>query len=467
MTLGKEKQQVTQLLRFLTGKKGKSALVLLLFFSLSLRLLIIIFTFFFKLPTKPVILDASLREKRISSSLPLSYFEHFMSACVIMRQSSDILPEFLVRNYAAGIDHFFLYGDDDEPSEISRLQQIFDMFPNIVTYIPNGRAQPHDEETLEYVQMRMYRHCLSNSAATSEWVALIDVDEFFETTSLAALEPNQELRPRRAFLHDILSMNADFPALCITWHTALTNGQLISRPDASLFDMFPETCNPNIHNPGKLAYRKSILQTRYLDLNNTPKTDDAIHKGFIFHGPNGLYNNFSCKEGLGKMLEAPLHLVHYWSRDLKSYLQKIHRGRPKRGARKRTLGDLFRREAMCKHELANNSALVRNDYVKSILKRVPVMHPIHAQLAKPEVAMGTGQTEGPNVTFCEERVRRLIVELSQGRVFSNAAYCESRNWTKACINFQEGKPLRWPFPWSQHIRACYGDREDDHLLYAS
>lgn len=368
------------------------------------------------------------------------------------------MVEFLMRNFAAGVDHFFIYGDDDDSRETAKLDAIFAAVYGLVTYIKDGRGAPADEENSgSYVQMRMYRHCLQNFGNMSKWVALIDSDEFLETFSLPFSSSQGAVLERRAFLHDILSTQEMFPVLCVKWKTALTNGRLRPpRERQSLHNLFPRTCATRVDNKGKLTLRKAILQPRYLDMERSPRLDVAVHKGFIFIGR---MERMHCKWGLGHALEPPLYIVHYWSRDLFSYLRKIHRGRPRRNVPPRTLSDLFARESLCEFEKRLGSQEIRATFLKSIFRKMPFYPAAEDELANAKQAIGE-QYFNSSFRFCERRVSRLIMELRRGRDFSNKKYCKNRTSAACVVSKMEGKAL-WPFAWAEYLTECKEEIKED------
>lgn len=403
---------------------------------------------------------AELRYSRISDVVREPHFQYFLSACVIVRESSDLMGEFLVRNHAAGVDHFFIYGDDDDPSEMSRLQIIFNALQGVVTYIPHGRAAPTDKENPDnYVQMRMYRHCLQEFGPLSKWVALIDTDEFFETSSLPFSYRAAPSRLHRTFLHDVLSAHEMIPVLCVRWKTALTNGRLHPpRQGETLRNSFSQTCRSQVNNKEKLALRKMILQPHFVDMEASPKLDVAIHKGFSFKGD---MKKLHCKWGLVHEVEPPIYLIHYWSRDLSSYLRKIHRGRPRRNVPVRNLGDLFLRESLCNLEENVRQLRVIAEHEQKIIEKLPFFPPSQEGLASPDLAIGN-QTNSP-FTFCKKRVSRLISEISAGNHFSNVAYCDHRE-SDACSKFHTVNHMSWPFPWAEYITNSDPMENEDGLF---
>lgn len=391
-----------------------------------------------------------LEHERISTVSPGLQLEYYLSACVIVRESSDIMSEFLIRNYAAGVDHFFIYGDDDNLQEIGRLEALFAAVGGLVTYIKDGRGAPMDQEDPgKYVQMRMYRHCLQSFGHTSKWITLIDTDEFFETSSLPFSNDERADLPRKAFLHDILSTHEMFPILCVRWKTALTNGRL--RPPEkgeTLHDLFPRTCVVHVTSRDKLVLRKTILQPKFLDMDMSPKLDVAIHKGFFF---TGRMKGLQCKWGIGHDLEPPIYVIHYWSRDLFSYLKKVRRGRPRRKIPMRNLDDLFSREGSCEIEEKAGSQDIRSLFLKTFLRNMP-FYPVTAkELANATQAIGELKSSS-TFSFCERRLSRLISEIGHGKDFSTTNYCSNRS-SPACE--LRGKDAQlWPFVWAEYITNC-------------
>lgn len=403
---------------------------------------------------------AELRRARVSDVVLDPQFQHFLSACVIVRESSDLIGEFLIMNYAAGVDHFFIYDDDDDPVEKARIRKIFTALNGLVTYIPNGREAPTDDENPNYVQMRMYRHCLQEFGHRSKWVSLIDTDEFFDTFSLRfSLEPGRKIS-RRAFLHDVLSAHDIVPILCVRWKTALTNGRLqFPKQGETLSDLFPRTCKVQVNNKEKLALRKMILQPHFVDMKHSPKLDVAIHKGFSF---TGQMKKLKCKSGLLHDLEPPIYLIHYWSRDLSSYLRKIRRGRPRRNSPPRNLGDLFLRESMCNLETNAGSSQVRTAYLRRLIRSLPFFPPSQELLAPAELAVGINYSNS-SILLNKKRLSRLITEISFGKDFANGAYCKNRE-SEACSLHKRENYLSWPFPWAEYLTNFNELQNEDNLF---
>lgn len=403
---------------------------------------------------------SNLKSSRSSNLVADFEFRHYLSACVIVRESSDILGEFLVRNYLAGVDHFFIYGDDSDPSEVQRLKILFQAFNGIVTYLEHGRQAPSDEEDPEnYVQMRMYRHCVQKFGMSSKWVTLIDSDEFFETSSSSFFDHSEDRKLHHAFLHDVLKSHEMTPVLCVRWKTALTNGRIQPlKQGETIHESFPNTCKTRENNSKKLALRKMILQPRFVDLERTPKQDVAIHKGFRFSGP---MKKLHCKWGLLHGMEPPIHLIHYWSRDLCSFLKKIRRGRPRKGVPMRNLSDLLIRESACVEERGKWYKKARVEAEKRLLLQLPVFPERKSPLGGLNSAIGNQNSS--IFRFSEQRMSRLISEIAMGSLFSNEAYCENRE-SVACASSKKRNYSKWPFPWVEYITSSKSMANEDRFF---
>lgn len=402
--------------------------------------------------TTPAIADR-LIAIRSSRSAPLHPYRYIATACVLSRDASTQLPEFIVRNYLAGIDHFYIYGDDsdDDHAERSRLEAVLEQFARIVTYLPHGRLLPLDEEDPEaYVQMRVYRHCAETFGATTRWMAFIDSDEIFETDDLSSLQPQAEKRGTHAFLHDVLEAYRRFPVLCIRWRSVLTNGRVIPS-QSTLLDAHPLSCTKIVNNTIKLSLRKTILQPHHLNFSKTPRLDVAIHKGFRFNYP---YQKFHCIWGQGASLTPPIYLAHYWSRSVFEYLQKIVRGRPRANVPPRSLIDLIKREQVCIPDRNTSVDSDRVAVVRSLLDSFTVDPvPTLAPTAVQHFLSVLDDTEDQEL--CLDRIRNLLKKLSFGYTLSTVLYCNSVGESPACTKKSSmTSDFEWPFAWVEYLQDC-------------
>lgn len=367
-----------------------------------------------------------------------------------------------MRNYLAGIDHFYIYGDDSSDEEQTRTNSVITNFSPLVTYLPRGRLLPVDaENSTNYVQMRVYRHCLSTFGPTTHWMAFIDADEMFETDILAQLQPIRRLRGAHAFMHDVLEAHERFPVLCIRWRTVLTNGRIQpAKREMPLLDAHAVSCEPVINNTIKLSLRKTILQPRFVNLTATPRLDVALHKGFKMNRP---LHKFNCLWGTGATLTPPIYLAHYWSRSLYEYVQKIARGRPRKGVPARALLDLVKREQVCTPDPntvidSSRKAVVRG--FGDVFAKVGNT-PIDTDAAR-DYLESLEKTD--DAELCVQRIRTLVGKMVDGYTLSTPLYCEQNGASKACGKSEGGDKFGWPFVWSEFLQICDGDIDEDRLF---
>lgn len=125
--------------------------------------------------------------------------KHFLSFHTIFILDENIkwLEEFLIYYIHIGFDHFYLYDNEgtsggdgsstknkyDFPIDVNNntenntlLQKILEKYHDKITYI---KWQPRDENgKITYAQTDGIRHFIKNYGHETEWIALLDLDEF-------------------------------------------------------------------------------------------------------------------------------------------------------------------------------------------------------------------------------------------------------------------------------------------------
>lgn len=422
---------------------------------------VIIILFLYHRPQPPNSIYDQLYQRRLTQSIP-TYPENFIvSACVLIRDASTILPEFLVRNYLSGVDHFYIYGDDNTHDELTRVQTVLTHFERIITYLPSGRLLPDDsEDTKTYVQMRIYRHCAATFGDTTRWMAFIDADEFFETDQLSSFQPRIRDRGRYAFLHHILKIHDNHPVLCIRWRSVLTNGRVMPPPrHVPLSDAFSIPCALRVNNTMKLSLRKTILKPAYLDFVKTPSVDVALHKGFRLKPP---YHRFHCVWGPGSKISPPVYLAHYWSRSLYDYVQKIARGRPRSGVPSRTLSDLIEREKVCIPDLSSIIDLERRKMIRRYSTIFETVEQPSLSSSAVEQLLQVQQSNNDS-TLCSGRVVTLLRHMVDGFTISRDEYCKQVGTSPTCSSGDEYQSLLW----MEYIQQCDSELDSDKIFVKS
>jgi hypothetical protein len=293
----------------------------------------------------------------------------YITACVIIKDAVETLPEFVLRNRLAGIDHFVLV-DDSALHIFELVRLVLRPLTSFVTLLRSSRHSPATSRRAEWTeaaQMTANLDCARSVAPLSEWVAFIDVDEFFE----ASVPEDFDLlrHPENKFLRRYLRAreHKPVPGVSFLWRTVLTNGQIESVSCNRTLGMhFPMACNATRflgvqQNP--LARSKTIARVKYLDFENTPLDDRYAHLGYVFLPP---FADYHCNS---TGTENDIVLVHYWSGSLFDYVRKVARGRPRRTREKRPIFELLLREFLCTPHMPERSSLARASLVNAEIRK--------------------------------------------------------------------------------------------------
>ncbi|XP_072166429.1 uncharacterized protein [Diadema setosum] len=109
-----------------------------------------------------------------------SKFKRFMlTACTMIRNMDDFVPEWITFHRYVGVQHFFLY--DNESPENSTLRHTVreEIAEGVVTVIPWTHAAVGQKTYLE-VQIAHENDCVWRNRYRSKWMLKIDVDEFVQ-----------------------------------------------------------------------------------------------------------------------------------------------------------------------------------------------------------------------------------------------------------------------------------------------
>ena len=92
---------------------------------------------------------------------------HYLTACLIFKDSASYLQEWLRFHLLVGVEHFYLYDNDSRD----------DFQAVIAPFLLEGRITLHHWPGLGE-QMNVYQHCLDQHRHDARWIAYIDDDEF-------------------------------------------------------------------------------------------------------------------------------------------------------------------------------------------------------------------------------------------------------------------------------------------------
>lgn len=295
----------------------------------------------------------------------------YLTACVMIKDATPLMPEFIARNQLAGVDHF-VFMDDSEAGSFEELHRVLEPASDVVTLLRVNRNDGAFERQRGWSsasQINSLLECAEAVRGGTTWIAFIDADEFFEASDAFANSTMFNLveEPRTPFMKRFLmeaERNVSKPAVCVRWRSVLTNGMVTAPPcGVTLGSYFPQVCNVTGGDGHPLARRKAIVRASYLDTIGTPRDDSYGHVGYRFLHP---FTSYQC---MADPAPVEISIVHYWSMSVVDYLRKIARGRPRRSLEQRTMFDLLWREQICDRAVQDKSTSLRVSAVQDEIDR--------------------------------------------------------------------------------------------------
>ena len=218
--------------------------------------------------------------------------KYFLSLCCIIKDEK-YLEEFIIYHHIVGVEHFYIYDNESSIPIRNRLNNSF--FKKLCTIINiPGKCK----------QIEAYNHCIKNTKNVTEWLAIIDGDEY--------------IVPKQKFwsIRDILTKHNTAHAIGINWivfgtsfHKKKQGGFLIDR-----YRYCNKSQNQHIKTICKPRFVKFMGGPHNVELYNPLKNIDV--KGNIISGP--FNKNYTTDI---------LQINHYLLKSHEDAVQKQKRGR--------------------------------------------------------------------------------------------------------------------------------------------
>lgn len=224
--------------------------------------------------------------------------KYYLSACTCFKNEAPYLKEWIDYNQLIGFDHFYLYNNNSSDHFREVLKPY--MEKGVITLIdyPEIPCQPG-----------VYEHWYNNFRHDTNWVTLIDVDEFYCPFKDVSLK-------------DWLERNCRYPTLLVYWKMFGTNG-ILSKHDGLVTESYIN-CWDKLYAVGKQFYNTDydldsftkimhhLLFVRYMGIKIPPIN---IWGHFVRWN----INRYSSKN-------VDIQLNHYWSKSYECYIEKHNRG---------------------------------------------------------------------------------------------------------------------------------------------
>lgn len=222
---------------------------------------------------------------------------HYLSISAIFKQENPWLCEWLDYHLARGVEHFYLYNNEDDPTESDAILEPYIQRGLVESFLAPGRP----------MQMPCMLDAVTRFQKETHWLAFIDLDEF--------------MLPRLGDdLRDVLQEYELYSGLCIHWTLFGSNNHLKRPPNQ--IDHFLRRAHK--HHPQN-THVKSIVRPSHVN----PVRLDTPHY-FYYHTGHAVDENYRIVESsFNEYTGERIRLNHYIVRSLQDTQEvKIPRMRP-------------------------------------------------------------------------------------------------------------------------------------------
>jgi len=248
---------------------------------------------------------------------------HYLSIVAIFKQENPWLVEWIDYHQARGIEHFYLYNNDDDPDESERILR---------PYVQRGLVQTFPVYG-ELPQYQAYRHAIDTFGLQNHWMAVIDLDEFLLPGT------GDDVRP-------ILEEYEESSALVVHWNVFGSNG-LIKRPPNQI-NHFLRRAPDHFERNG---YVKSIINPRTVDTGKL-----FCPHAFPYHTGHAVNENHQKTDlSISKYTGSKIRINHYCVRSREDFeTVKLVRGlaTPSPDARDESFWQIFDRNEIYDDEIS-------------------------------------------------------------------------------------------------------------------
>lgn len=228
-----------------------------------------------------------------------------IALCLIIKNETEYLDEWLEYHRNVGIDKFIIYDNQSNPPLLIENSDVI-----VVRWVDNNVGS----------QMRAYQHCFNNFN-NFDFIGFIDTDEFYESISMNI----------KIDFQNILEKYGNVSGLGLYWRNYGNPSPYFNerQPIDNYNYYYPNEHIKSFINPTKIKSfpdpHKAIVNGKYID-----------EKGNIILGPTGVHTSDF------------IWIKHTWTRSLPEFKEKINRGSGDKVFRGYTLNNFYEYNDKCK-----------------------------------------------------------------------------------------------------------------------
>ena len=227
----------------------------------------------------------------------------YFAICVSAKDQHDDICEWIEHHEGLGAGKIYLFDDSSNPPMLDKLKRFIQS--GLVEYHFIGQS---NHTSILRPQLYVYDQCITRYRSRHQFIAFIDVDEFFFLR-------DQSVANMPALLHEYEAE----AGLAVNWVQFGSSGH-IHRPQGGTLANFWK-CIPSQH-PENL-HVKTIANTLYVD-----RVSSDPHHFLYFEGKTAVNEKFEPVDGprSGHHDISRIALYHYVTKSRDEYMKKIERG---------------------------------------------------------------------------------------------------------------------------------------------
>lgn len=212
----------------------------------------------------------------------------------IIRDEERFLDEWLIYHRLLGIDHFFLY-DDDESSPLSKFLSCHRNYISVIAW-----QEMQADKTRHLNQIKAYNHAFNKFIKGFEWVVFLDADEFIVLKQHTTI---------KEFLKDFEQANS----ISLNWHIFGHNGFYEDPKRLIITSLNRRMFLPTneVKTITRVKAISEITSAHYCSLKNGHRVDanNRIYSEELYEGKTEIAN-----------------INHYQCRSFKRWMKRVERG---------------------------------------------------------------------------------------------------------------------------------------------
>ena len=241
--------------------------------------------------------EAAMKQ-RLLYKLNNTEYKYYCSICLIIRDESEYLKEWLEWHISQGVDHFYIY-DHGSKYPISEFVKTLDAeLQDRITVRDFGGSH-------KFAQHDAYNDCLNRYKRESRWIGFIDADEMIRVKCGCTVP-------------ELLRNYEGFAGLFMRWVVYDANGQ-VEKSDKPLRERFTHVTPTDIDD----GVGKTFLQAQLVQYMLT-------HNGYPYNGFDAVDENRTpIKTADARKYDSTADLIcvdHYYTKSYEEWKEKIGRG---------------------------------------------------------------------------------------------------------------------------------------------